>query len=66
MPQFHLIINLGNDAMQTPEDVAERLDRAALTLRRDGFTGHNCPDPSIRQVLDRNGNVVGHYEVVDV
>jgi hypothetical protein len=68
MPKFILEINLGNDAMQTPRDVAEVLDRAAYTLRSDGcFTGDfpgTC-DASARNIRDRNGNTVGHYEVLE-
>ena len=54
MEQFTLLIKLGNDAMQTPEDVANRLLAVANMLnygmdRRSG------------EIIDLNGNKVGEW-----
>jgi len=49
MNTFTLTINMGNDAMQTPEDVAEALRDAA----RDIETGGK------EFIYDINGNKVG-------
>lgn len=64
MPKFILEINLGNEGVQTPYDVAAVIALASFTLKQNGFTGAGCDDPSTRQIRDINGNVVGHYEVV--
>jgi len=59
MPQFILTIDLGNDAMKRPYDVAESLQRIVDRLQYHGF-----PDPTFKpNICDINGNVVGHYEV---
>lgn len=54
--KFQLEIELGNDAMQTTEDVAEALEQVAkeLSLIVSGWG-------SIR---DRNGNKVGTWKLV--
>ena len=57
MNEFTLRIKLGNDAMQTPEDVAASLRDIANRLdwgmyRRSG------------EILDYNGNVVGDWEFI--
>ena len=68
MPKFILKINLGNEAMQTPYDVAKALERAAYTLKIDGyFTGMfpGTKDGSARNIRDNNGNTCGKYEVTE-
>ena len=55
MNDFKLFIELGNEAMQTPQDVAERLRGIAATLDED-HSGY--PEGLIR---DANGNTVGEY-----
>lgn len=60
MPQFILKIDLGNDAMRSDLDIAQALNETAERILYDGI--HYKPQ---KRILDRNGNVVGHYEVVD-
>jgi hypothetical protein len=50
---FVLTIDLGNDAMQTHEDVAEALERTAGRLRAS-----TADQASIRDI---NGNSVGQW-----
>jgi hypothetical protein len=57
--KFTLEIHLGNEAMQTPQDVAEKLDQLADLFNGFGsllFEGD-------RAILDRNGQTVGRWEV---
>ena len=49
---FKLSIRLGNEAMQTPEDVATALEKIAEDLR-NGRTGNT--------MFDENGNNVGTW-----
>lgn len=63
MPKFTLTINLGNDAMQTGYDVMQQLRDVAYIMQDHGDVTPikritKCP------IKDRNGNVVGHYEVI--
>lgn len=53
-------IELGNEAMQTPQDVAAKLDQLADLF--NGF-GPNLY-PGGRGILDRNGNPVGQWMVL--
>ena len=55
MNEFTLRIKLGNEAMQTPEDVADRLLAVANRLNY-GI------DRQSGEILDMNGNNVGHWE----
>lgn len=55
MSSFTLKIKLGNDAMQTPEDVADALEKTAHTLRRG-----RVAEATIR---DENGNTVGSWKL---
>lgn len=57
---FTLTITLGNDAMQTGEDVAEALNRAADNLWgvTEGLTREDSGT-----VWDANGNTVGEWSV---
>lgn len=62
---FHLTINLGNDAMQSGEDVAAALRLAADELEHyNAFTERDClPLCSAQGIFDPNGNTVGVYEL---
>lgn len=51
--RFAVSIALGNDAMQTPQDVAKALREIAEKLDTTG--------PSRGPVIDRNGNTVGTF-----
>lgn len=56
MPEFKLNIELGNAAMQTPQDVAAALRKVADKV--DTFVpGEGCFLP----VVDLNGNSVGSF-----
>lgn len=58
MPQtekFKVMIELGNDDMQTPDDVARALREIANQL---------IAAPKGGLVSDRNGNVVGRFRLV--
>lgn len=63
MPQFILKIDLGNDAMITAEEVSIQLDFAAMKILHAGDIMIYSIAPGV--LRDINGNVVGHYEVVD-
>lgn len=58
--RFTLEIELGNDAMQTADDVAEFL-RDKLVRRVESSTFDSPEGPYL--VKDRNGNAVGKWEV---
>ena len=49
---FKLTIRMGNEAMQTPEDVADALEEVVSTLRQGRVSG---------SVFDDNGNNVGTW-----
>ncbi len=49
---FELKIELGNDAMQHPEDVADALQNVAHKIN----TGFNAG-----VIYDLSGNIVGHF-----
>ena len=53
---FTLTIELGNDAMQTPEDVAKLLTTVAGYMRKHG----SWPNEKVRDI---NGNTVGTISV---
>lgn len=65
MPKFILEIELGNEAMLTPKDIGDAL----CEISRDLKTRHTtCSHPEATgriNIRDYNGNVFGHYEVVD-
>ncbi len=63
MPQFTLTINLGNEGMQTAEDVSNQLDFAAMKILHSGDIMTYSIAPGV--LHDINGNVVGHYEVTE-
>ena len=56
MAKFTLEITLGNDAMQTPEDITDALRRTARKLEAGYRTG---------SIMDLNGNSVGSYAIKD-
>ena len=56
MAKFTLEITLGNDAMQTPEDIADALQKAASHIQA-GYGNGN--------IYDLNGNAVGSYAIED-
>lgn len=47
-----VVVNLGNDLMQTVEDLAEALRAAAREIENRKSSG---------SILDGNGNRVGHF-----
>ena len=53
---FNLSIELGNEAMDCAEDVADALRRCALRL-----TERDMEDKDVRPIKDLNGNIVGSY-----
>lgn len=54
--QFILKIDLGNDAMQTPEDIALALLKVVAKLDvMQAFDGDSCP------IMDANGHQVGNW-----
>lgn len=55
---FHLEIAIGNDSMQSPDDVASALEEVAANLRRDARL-RGSTDGSI--IRDTNGNRVGSH-----
>jgi hypothetical protein len=55
MSKFILEIDLGNEAMQTREDIAWALERASMMVRHGNY-------PLGATIRDDNGNVVGKYE----
>ena len=54
MNEFTLRITLGNEAMQTPEDVAANLRAVANQM-------DYCMGRQSGKILDYNGNVVGEW-----
>jgi hypothetical protein len=57
--KFTLTIDLGNSAMDEPQDVARALDEVAFDLKRNGFVGEG----ESGLIRDLNGNRVGSWEV---
>lgn len=59
--KLNVEIELGNDAMQTPQDIAAKLDQLS-----DLFNGFGSKlYLGGRSIEDRNGNKVGKWEVVE-
>lgn len=58
--RFTLEIELGNDAMRTPADLAGALQDLAGDLENAPGTE---PAPSAGVIRDMNGNRVGHWQV---
>jgi hypothetical protein len=59
--EFMLKIELGNDAMQSAEDVAEGLRTVADYLESTGGWDHN----DAGHVRDANGNTVGGWVICE-
>ena len=55
--KFTLEIELGNDAMQTEDDVARALKEVAKNIRNHGF------DDATEGIFDLNGNKVGEWRL---
>lgn len=60
---FTLKIELGNDAMQAPPDVAEALRRTARDV--DVWAVWPDTDDNYTDIRDENGNTVGSWAVED-
>jgi hypothetical protein len=54
--EFTLRIDLGNDAMREPEDIADALRRVAQMIENSHGAGGS--------IMDNNGNTVGKFETV--
>ena len=67
MGQFELTIRLGNAEMQTPEDVADLLEKIVADLLEMGgdWRADGRADNHTRTVRDVNGNRVGGWRVAD-
>jgi len=63
MSQFLLKINLGNEAMMTPEDIAQKL--TAISARVSNQTIDDIKT-SVNNIRDINGNFLGYYEIYDL
>lgn len=62
--KFTLEIELGNDAMQTYDDIAEALCSVADFLHDNtNVAGPNEATYSNRQIFDANGNRVGSWDI---
>jgi hypothetical protein len=59
--KFTLTIEMGNDAVQTAEDIAGILDDTSQGIRDDGELISDFKF----SVRDANGNTVGHWMVTD-
>lgn len=60
--QVTIKIDLGNDAMQTPQDVARTLEYIAKTYL-EGIPYFNDDENITMRVYDRNGNTCGYMTV---
>lgn len=60
--RFTLEIEFGNEAMQTPDDVAGALEQTASRLM--GIEGITSADDA-GLVFDLNGNTVGQWSVTE-
>lgn len=63
MSQFSLFVQLGNDAMQDMADVADLLERAAASMRRDHEEGEDFGSVDAASLRDLNGNRVGNWQI---
>ena len=59
MSKFLLSIELGNDAMQTGNDIAKALHTVGLQIN-----SNDQPYPTQRPIRDVNGNIVGQWQVI--
>jgi hypothetical protein len=60
LAKFELSVELGNDAMQTPKQLATVLRKVANMIEKNEYT---FDDPNVRGILDANGNVVGFWKI---
>jgi len=62
---FTLSITLGNDAMQTPAEIADRLSHVAMVLTSREVAGYpfSAAVVSDGTFRDTNGNTVGEWRV---
>lgn len=60
--EFTLTIRLGNDAMQSGEDIARALGK--VSTRLEGIAGAMAEDDSGR-IMDTNGNAVGEWSIAE-
>lgn len=58
--KFTLTINLGNEAMQTPQDIAEALREVVRRLDLHSLQG---TEPITGKIRDLNGNTVGEWKI---
>ncbi len=63
MAKLKLEIELGNEAMQTYEDLSQVLGDLARYYMIDHDTIPEVPDAG--RLKDRNGNKVGEWEIVE-
>ena len=62
MTTFKLEIKIGNDSMMTGADISEALIRCAKNINPD----FNPNGSTLKRLIrDVNGNMVGHYLVVE-
>lgn len=61
--KFTLNIELGNDAMRTPHDIAEALSGVAYIMRGSTIPFVELTLPHSSVIRDANGNEVGRWEV---
>jgi hypothetical protein len=63
--KFQLTITLGNDAMQSPKDIANALREAAYRVTKDDpFSTDPIEEGESGLIKDENGNTVGKWAVV--
>jgi len=60
--QITITIDLGNEAMQTPEDVVDAVTRTMLRSQNVSRVGALTPG-DFGHLTDFNGNAVGRWEV---
>jgi hypothetical protein len=63
--RFQLEIELGNDAMQTAEDIQDALTKLVKSQRLTRYVGSDrLSKIDGGKIMDENGNTVGKWEVV--
>jgi hypothetical protein len=60
MAKFVLEIELGNEGMRTAHQIREKLREISGNIRSD-----DALEDLTQNIRDANGNVVGHYGVVE-
>ena len=64
MPQFILKITLGNDAMQTGNNVCRALCDVSYVMEDYGYLLNPEMKKELGKIRDLNGNLVGTFEVI--